>query len=97
MNTNRSVKGNKPIIAVGIDVASPEFIEKWTREGHLPTISSLINVVLGVEFTPYQIYPAAPYGQPSSREPLLPSMDSSLHICNSLMKLIKLIKSMQTR
>src|SRR5579885_2967189 len=34
---------SKPIIAVGIDVASPEFIEKWIRESHLPTISSLLN------------------------------------------------------
>ncbi len=37
------MKKSKPIIAVGIDVASPEFIEKWIREGHLPTISSLLN------------------------------------------------------
>ncbi len=43
MDKNRRVKESSPVIAVGIDIASPELIEKWSRDGHLPTLASLIN------------------------------------------------------
>ncbi|MGH7909321.1 MAG: alkaline phosphatase family protein [Thermodesulfobacteriota bacterium] len=43
MDKNRSVKESSPIIAVGIDVAGPELIEKWSRDGHLQTLASLID------------------------------------------------------
>jgi len=32
-----------PILAIGIDVASPELIEQWVKDGYLPTIASIIN------------------------------------------------------
>lgn len=33
----------KPIIAIGIDAGEPDLIEKWSQEGKLPTIASLMK------------------------------------------------------
>jgi predicted AlkP superfamily phosphohydrolase/phosphomutase len=43
MNRNTTVTEFNPVIAVGIDVASPELIEKWSTDGHLPTLGSLTD------------------------------------------------------
>ncbi len=43
MDKKYTMKNREPIVAVGIDIASPELIEKWSRDGHLSTLASLID------------------------------------------------------
>ncbi|MGH7801124.1 MAG: alkaline phosphatase family protein [Thermodesulfobacteriota bacterium] len=43
MDNNHRRKDRVQVIAIGIDVASPELIEKWSMDGHLSTLASLID------------------------------------------------------
>jgi len=37
------MKERSSVIAIGLDAADPDLIEKWSQQGHLPTISSLMR------------------------------------------------------
>jgi predicted AlkP superfamily phosphohydrolase/phosphomutase len=43
MSKNGKGQKPRPIIVVGLDSADPDLILKWSSEGYLPTIASLIN------------------------------------------------------
>jgi len=36
-------KNKKQIIAIGLEAAEIDLVQKWTKEGHLPTISTLME------------------------------------------------------
>lgn len=43
MNENNKEQGHNSIVVIGLDSADPTLIEKWSNEGYLPTITSLMN------------------------------------------------------
>lgn len=43
MNKNNKEQRRNPIVVIGLDSADPILIEKWSNEGYLPTITSLMN------------------------------------------------------
>jgi predicted AlkP superfamily phosphohydrolase/phosphomutase len=42
MDKHSALKKHDPVIAIGLDAADPDLIEKWSGQGHLSTISSLM-------------------------------------------------------
>lgn len=43
MSNNSKNQNRDPIIVIGLDGAEPSLIQKWSDEGYLPTITSLMN------------------------------------------------------
>jgi predicted AlkP superfamily phosphohydrolase/phosphomutase len=43
MNKNNKGQKHNPIVVIGLDSADPDLILKWSSEGHLPKMRSLIN------------------------------------------------------
>lgn len=43
MNKNHTPKKSNRVIVVGLDAANPDLTEQWIRQGHLPTIKSLME------------------------------------------------------
>ncbi|MER3446611.1 MAG: hypothetical protein C4291_07085 [Candidatus Dadabacteria bacterium] len=43
MNRSNKEQRHNPIVVIGLDSADPDLILKWSSEGHLPTITSLMN------------------------------------------------------
>jgi predicted AlkP superfamily phosphohydrolase/phosphomutase len=35
--------GSGPLVILGIDAGDPEFLQRWTREGHLPTLAGIME------------------------------------------------------